>query len=504
MIDNWPILSIVTFLPLAGVLFLLLIKGDEKALAQNSRFVAMWVSGFTFLVSLPLLIGFDSSVTGYQFEEKAVWLAGTGIGYHMGVDGISMPFVLLSTLLTPLAILASWRAITHRVREYMIAFLVQETMMVGMFVSLDMLMFYLFFEAVLIPMFLIIGIWGGPRRVYAAFKFFLYTLLGSVLMLVCMLAMYIDAGTTDIPALTAHEFAESMQTWLFLGFLASFAVKVPMWPVHTWLPDAHVEAPTAGSMILAGVLLKMGGYGFLRFSLPMFPIASDFFAPFVFVLSAIAIIYTSLVAFAQEDMKKLIAYSSVAHMGFVTMGIFAGTEQSVQGAVFQMLSHGWISGALFLCVGVVYDRMHSREIAAYGGLVNRMPIYAAVFLLFTMANVGLPGTSGFVGEFLTILGAFQVSTWTALFAASGVIFSAVYALSLYRRVSLGRIEHEGLEQISDMNRREIFIIAPLIVATILFGVWPMPILDVTASSVDALVSNYQEALAAHYSGLSGY
>ena len=342
MIDNWPILSIVTFLPLAGVLFLLLIKGDEKALAQNSRFVAMWVSGFTFFVSLPLLIGFDSSVTGYQFEEKAVWLAGTGIGYHMGVDGISMPFVLLSTFLTPLSILASWRAITHRVREYMIAFLVLETMMIGMFVSLDMLMFYLFFEAVLIPMFLIIGIWGGPRRVYAAFKFFLYTLLGSVLMLVCMLAMYIDAGTTDIPALTAHQFAEPMQTWLFLGFLASFAVKVPMWPVHTWLPDAHVEAPTAGSMILAGVLLKMGGYGFLRFSLPMFPLASEFFAPLIFTLSIIAVIYTSLVALAQSDMKKMIAYSSVAHMGFVTIGIFTMTEQGIAGAMFQMISHGLV------------------------------------------------------------------------------------------------------------------------------------------------------------------
>ena len=373
MLDKWPILSIVTFLPLAGVLFLLMIKGDEKALAQNSRFVAMWVSGFTFLVSLLLLIGFDSGVTGYQFEEKAVWLAGTGIGYHMGVDGISMPFVLLSTLLTPLSILASWRAITHRVREYMIAFLVLETMMVGMFVSLDMLMFYLFFEAVLIPMFLIIGVWGGPRRVYAAFKFFLYTLLGSVLMLVCMLVMYVDAGTTDIPALTAHEFAGSMQTWLFLGFLASFAVKVPMWPVHTWLPDAHVEAPTAGSMILAGVLLKMGGYGFLRFSLPMFPLASEFFAPLIFTLSIIAVIYTSLVALAQSDMKKMIAYSSVAHMGFVTIGIFTMTEQGVAGAMFQMISHGLVSAALCCSVGVVYDRLRTRDISAYGGVATVMP-----------------------------------------------------------------------------------------------------------------------------------
>src|SRR6056300_811461 len=504
METTWPVLTVLTFLPLVGVVFLLLIRGDEEVVVRNSRNVALWVSGFTLLLALALLWNFDPSYNGYQFVDRGDWLSDEGIGYMMGVDGISMPFVVLSAFLTPLAILASWHSVKHRVREYMMAFLVLETLMIGTFSALDLVVFYLFFEAVLIPMFIIIGIWGGARRVYSAFKFFLYTLAGSVLMLVAILAMYNMAGTTNIPQLANFAFDPSVQFWLFLAFFASFAVKMPMWPVHTWLPDAHVEAPTAGSMILAGVLLKMGGYGFIRFSLPMFPLASEFFAPLIFALSIIAIIYTSLVALAQTDMKKLIAYSSVAHMGFVTMGIFAGTEQSVQGAVFQMLSHGWISGALFLCVGVVYDRMHSREIAAYGGLVNRMPIYAAVFLLFTMANVGLPGTSGFVGEFLTILGAFQVSTWTALFAASGVIFSAVYALSLYRRVSLGRIEHEGLEQISDMNRREIFIIAPLIVATILFGVWPMPILDVTASSVDALVSNYQEALAAHYSGLSGY
>ena len=483
MIDNWPILSIVTFLPLAGVLFLLLIKGDEKALAQNSRFVAMWVSGFTFLVSLPLLIGFDSSVTGYQFEEKAVWLAGTGIGYHMGVDGISMPFVLLSTLLTPLAILASWRAITHRVREYMIAFLVLETMMVGMFVSLDMLMFYLFFEAVLIPMFLIIGIWGGPRRVYAAFKFFLYTLLGSVLMLVCMLAMYIDAGTTDIPALTAHQFAESMQTWLFLGFLASFAVKVPMWPVHTWLPDAHVEAPTAGSMILAGVLLKMGGYGFLRFSLPMFPLASEFFAPLIFTLSIIAVIYTSLVALAQSDMKKMIAYSSVAHMGFVTIGIFTMTEQGIAGAMFQMISHGLVSAALFFCVGVVYDRLHTREISAYGGVATVMPRYAVFFMFMMLASVGLPGTSGFVGEMLVLVGAWHASSWVAFFTATGLVLGATYMLWLYRRVMFGAIVNEQVKAMEPMQMREFSIFLPLTFLVLLFGVYPMALLDVMAVSI---------------------
>ena len=487
MIDNWPILSIVTFLPLAGVLFLLLIKGDEKALAQNSRFVAMWVSGFTFLVSLTLLIGFDSSVTGYQFEEKAVWLAGTGIGYHMGVDGISMPFVLLSTLLTPLSILASWRAITHRVREYMIAFLVLETMMVGMFVSLDMLMFYLFFEAVLIPMFLIIGIWGGARRVYAAFKFFLYTLLGSVLMLVCMLAMYIDAGTTDIPALTAHQFAESTQTWLFLGFLASFAVKVPMWPVHTWLPDAHVEAPTAGSMILAGVLLKMGGYGFLRFSLPMFPLASEFFAPLIFTLSIIAVIYTSLVALAQSDMKKMIAYSSVAHMAFVTIGIFTMTEQGIAGAMFQMISHGLVSAALFFCVGVVYDRLHTREISAYGGVAAVMPRYAVFFMFMMLASVGLPGTSGFVGEMLVLVGAWHASSWVAFFTATGLVLGATYMLWLYRRVMFGAIVNDQVKAMEPMQMREFLIFLPLTFLVLLFGVYPMVLLDVMAVSIQFLL-----------------
>ena len=499
MID-WPLLSTLTFLPLLGALFILLVRGDEETVAANSRAVALWTTVVTLLLSIFMVTRFDGSEAGYQFVERAQWLA-PGIDYAMGVDGISVLFVLLTAALMPICILASWVSIKTRVREYMLAFLVLETLMIGVFCSMDIILFYLFFEAGLIPMFLIIGIWGGARRIYASFKFFLYTLIGSVLMLLAILYMYWQAGTTFIPDLAALGFEADVQTWLWLAFFASFAVKMPMWPVHTWLPDAHVEAPTAGSVILAGVLLKMGGYGFLRFSLPMFPIASDFFSPMVLALSAIAIVYTSLVAFAQEDMKKLIAYSSVAHMGFVTMGIFSATMQGVQGAVFQMLSHGWISGALFLCVGVVYDRMHTRDIAAYGGLANRMPIFATVFLLFTMANVGLPGTSGFVGEFLTIIGTFQVSTWTALFAASGVIFSAVYALSLYRRVSFGRIEHEGLQQIGDMDRREIFIIAPLVLATLVFGFWPMPILELTAPSVEALVAGYQEAVANHYSGL---
>ncbi|MBL70530.1 MAG: NADH-quinone oxidoreductase subunit M [Rhodobiaceae bacterium] len=496
---DWPLLSTITFLPLLGALFILLVRGDEETIAANSRAVALWTSVVTLVLSLFMISRFDGSSADFQFVERASWLL-PGIDYAMGVDGISVLFVLLTTALMPLCILASWHAIQNRVREYMLAFLVLETLMIGVFCAMDIILFYLFFEGGLIPMFLIIGVWGGARRIYASFKFFLYTLIGSVLMLLAILYMYWQTGTTFIPDLMSHGFDASVQTWLWLAFFASFAVKMPMWPVHTWLPDAHVEAPTAGSVILAGVLLKMGGYGFLRFSLPMFPIACDFFVPMVFAMSAIAIVYTSLVAFAQEDMKKLIAYSSVAHMGFVTMGIFAATTQGVQGAVFQMLSHGWISGALFLCVGVVYDRMHTREIAAYGGLANRMPVYASLFMLFTMANVGLPGTSGFVGEFLTILGAFQVSTWTAMFAASGVILSAVYALSLYRRVAFGQIEHEGLQQIADMDRREIFIIAPLAAATIMFGFWPMPILELTAPSIDALVAAYQEALAVHYGG----
>ncbi|MDQ0327328.1 NADH-quinone oxidoreductase subunit M [Rhodopseudomonas julia] len=490
---NWPILSTITFLPLvgAGIIFFF-IHGDEEVHRRNIRHVALGVTVVTFLVSLLLWIGFDPANPGFQFVENADWLGGF-MSYRMGVDGISMLFVILTTFLMPLCILASWESVQSRVKEYMIAFLVLETLMIGVFCALDLVLFYVFFEGGLIPMFLIIGVWGGPRRVYSAFKFFLYTLLGSVLMLLALMAMYWDAGTTSIPELLDHQFPASMQFWLWLAFFASFAVKMPMWPVHTWLPDAHVEAPTAGSVILAGILLKMGGYGFLRFSLPMFPLASAEFAPFVYTLSVIAIIYTSLVALAQEDMKKLIAYSSVAHMGFVTMGIFTVTAQGVQGGIFQMLSHGLVSGALFLCVGVIYDRLHTRKIDAYGGLVNRMPWYAFAFLLFTMANIGLPGTSGFVGEFLTMLGAFRVNTWVALFAASGVIFSACYALWLYRRVALGQLEKESLKAMLDLSRREKLILVPLMLLVLFFGVYPQPVMTVTAASVDNLVAQVEAA-----------
>jgi NADH-quinone oxidoreductase subunit M len=426
--------------------------------------------------------------------ESHAWLTQT-IRFKLGVDGFSMPLILLTTFLMPFCILASWESIGHRVKEYFVAFLVLETTMIGVFSALDLVLFYLFFEAGLIPMFLIIGIWGGKRRIYASFKFFLYTLLGSVLMLLAIMAMYWQAGTTDIPTLLAHKFPANLQTWLWLAFFASFAVKMPMWPVHTWLPDAHVEAPTAGSVILAGVLLKMGGYGFIRVSLPMFPDASIYFAPLVFALSIVAIIYTSLVALMQEDMKKLIAYSSVAHMGFVTMGLFSLNPQGIQGAMFTMISHGLISGALFLCVGVVYDRMHTREIRAYGGLVNRMPLYAVVFLILTMANVALPGTSGFVGEFLTLMGAFRANTWVAFLAATGVILSAAYALWLYRRVVYGPLEKPALQAITDLNRREIVTFAPLVLLIIYYGVQPGPILDAFAAPTDALMKGYEAALA---------
>jgi len=485
---DWPILSTVTFLPLVGAFLILLIRDEGTAARRNIRNVALLTTVFTFVLSLFIWAGFDTSYAGFQMVEKAGWLGG-GISYHMGVDGISMLFVILTTFLMPLCILASWESIEHRVKEYMIAFLVLETLMIGVFCALDLVLFYVFFEAGLIPMFIIIGVWGGKRRVYASFKFFLYTLLGSVLMLLAIMAMYWQAGTTDIPTLLAHDFPAGMQTWLWLAFFASFAVKMPMWPVHTWLPDAHVEAPTAGSVILAGILLKMGGYGFLRFSLPMFPDASLYFQPFVFTLSVVAIVYTSLVALMQEDMKKLIAYSSVAHMGYVTMGIFALNVEGIQGGIFQMLSHGLVSGALFLCVGVVYDRMHTREIDAYGGLVNNMPKYAVAFLIFTMANVGLPGTSGFVGEFLTLLGTFRVNTWVAVFAATGVILSAAYALWLYRRVVFGALTKESLKGLLDLSSREKAIIYPLVFFVILFGVYPGPVFDVTTASVNALVNN---------------
>jgi NADH-quinone oxidoreductase subunit M len=484
---GWPILSILTFLPIIGALFVLAIRGDDEVAVGNMRWVALWTTLITFFIALMLWGTFDPAVAGFQFEERHDWIGGL-MSYHLGVDGISILFVVLTAFLMPICILASWR-IEARVKEYMIAFLALETLMIGVFCSLDLVVFYLFFEGGLIPMFLIIGVWGGPRRVYATFKFFLFTLLGSVLMLLAIMAMYWHAGTTDIADILASPtFPPELQTWLWLAFFASFAVKLPMWPVHTWLPDAHVEAPTAGSVILAAILLKMGGYGFLRFSLPMFPSASEMFAPLVFVLSVVAIIYTSLVALRQEDMKKLIAYSSVAHMGFVTIGIFTLTRQGIDGALFQMISHGLVSAALFLCVGVVYDRMHSRLITAYGGLVHRMPAYAAVFMVFTLANVGLPGTSGFVGEFLTLLAAFQVNTWLAFFAATGVVLSAGYALWLYRRVIFGIIEKESLKAMADLSRREATMLFPLVILVIFFGFYPAPILDVFGVSVDNLVN----------------
>ena len=483
------LLSVVTFLPLAGAVLIAFLNDDAKG---NARWIALWTTLITFFVSLLIWWHFDKSMAGFQFVEEYSWLG--PLKYKMGVDGISMLFVILTTFLMPITILASWESVEHRVKEYMIAFLVLETLMIGVFCALDMVLFYLFFEAGLIPMFLIIGVWGGKRRVYASFKFFLYTLLGSVLMLLAMMTMYWHAGTTDIPALLNTKFPADMQWWLWLAFFASFAVKMPMWPVHTWLPDAHVEAPTGGSVILAAILLKMGGYGFLRFSLPMFPLASEQLAPLVFTLSIVAIIYTSLVALVQEDIKKLIAYSSVAHMGFVTMGIFTASQQGVDGAIFQMLSHGIVSAALFLCVGVVYDRMHTREIAAYGGLVERMPKYALAFMVFTMANVGLPGTSGFVGEFLTLLAAFKANSWVAIFATTGVVLSAAYALYLYRRVIFGALEKPSLKGLLDLSPREIAILAPLVLLTIFYGVYPAPVLDVTATSVKNLVQNYEAAV----------
>ena len=484
-----PILSLVTFFPLAGALFIACLNREA---AGNARWAALWVTLLTFAASVLIWINFDTGNAGFQFVETRNWLG--AIKYKMGVDGISMLFVILTTFLMPICILASWESIDTRVREYMIAFLVLESLMIGVFCALDLVLFYLFFEAGLIPMFVIIGVWGGKRRVYASFKFFLYTLLGSVLMLLAMMAMVNFAGTTDIPTLLTTKFPPEMQRWLWLAFFASFAVKMPMWPLHTWLPDAHVEAPTGGSVILAAILLKMGGYGFLRFSLPMFPDASHYFAPLVFTMSVIAIIYTSLVALVQEDVKKLIAYSSVAHMGYVTLGIFTFTTQGIDGAIFQMLSHGIVSAALFLCVGVVYDRMHTREISAYGGLAERMPVYALCFMVFTMANVGLPGTSGFVGEFLTLLGAFKVNTNVAAAATLGVILSAAYALWLYRRMIFGALEKANLKTILDLSPREIAILAPLVLLTIFFGVYPAALLDVTALSVKKLVQNYEMAI----------
>ena len=508
---DYFLLSIVTFIPAISALILLLVaRGNDHAAALVAKRFALFATSVTFFVSLFIVVQFDPENTSFQMVEETDWIM--GFKYKLGVDGISILFVMLTTFMMPLVIWASW-GVEARVKEYMISFLLLETLMLGVFMALDLVLFYLFFEAGLIPMFLIIGIWGGANRVYASFKFFLYTLLGSVLMLIAMVVMYADSGTTDIQALMSHQFSYNnfglfgfqifggTQTLLFLAFFASFAVKMPMWPVHTWLPDAHVQAPTAGSVVLAAILLKMGGYGFLRFSLPMFPVGSYIMTDLVLWLSVIAIVYTSLVALVQSDMKKLIAYSSVAHMGYVTIGIFAANQQGIDGAIFQMLSHGFISGALFLCVGVIYDRMHTREIDAYGGLVNRMPAYALIFMFFTMANVGLPGTSGFVGEFLTLVGIFKVNTWIALLATSGVVLSAAYALWLYRRVMMGDLIKEALRTIQDMSLRERAVFAPLIGMTLLLGVYPVLVLDLIGPSVQTLVENYNSALS--IAGING-
>ena len=498
------LLSIVTFSPLvAAVMLLLVARGNDEAANLVAKRFALFTTSAVFLISLFVLAQFDPSNTDFQMVEEGEWIM--GLKYKVGVDGISILFVVLTTFIMPLAIAASW-GVTKRVKEYMIAFLVLETFILGVFMSLDVVLFYLFFEAGLIPMFLIIGIWGGVDRIYASFKFFLYTFLGSVLMLVALVAMYLESGSSDIPTLMKYNFNYAdirimgfqviggMQTLLFLAFFASFAVKLPMWPVHTWLPDAHVQAPTAGSVVLAAILLKMGGYGFLRFSLPMFPVGSHLMSDFVLWLSVIAIVYTSLVALAQEDMKKLIAYSSVAHMGYVTMGIFSMNQQGVDGAIFQMISHGFVSGALFICVGVIYDRMHTREISAYGGLVNRMPAYALIFMIFTMANLGLPGTSGFVGELLTLVGVFQVNTWIALCAAAGMVLSAAYGLRLYRRVVMGDLIKESLRAIKDTNLRERMVFAPLIIMTLVLGVYPGLVINIIGPSVGALISDFESAL----------
>ena len=493
---GFPLLSLLTWLPLVGGLFIMTVRGDDAVVASNARWAALWTSLVVFLLSLVLWARFDTSNPGFQFQESLSWLPEFGVGYRMGVDGISVLFILLSTALVPICILASWEAITTRVREYMLAFLVLETMMVGMFAAQDFIIFYMFFEGVLIPMFLIIGVWGGPRRVYASFKFFLYTLAGSILMLLALLAVWYHAGTTDLAVLMTTPFPPRMQVWLFLAFFASFAVNVPMWPVHTWLPDAHVEAPTAGSVILAGVLLKMGAYGFLRFSVPMLPEASQQFAPLMFALGVVAVIYTSLVALAQTDMKKLIAYSSVAHMGVVVIGIFTFNAQGIQGALFQMLSHGIVSAALFLCVGVIYDRIHTRDIARYGGLAGRMPAYALIFMVFTMASVGLPGTAGFVGEFLVLVGAFKVSLYLAYLGSFGMILGAVYALYLFRRVVFGTITRDDLRGILDLTPREIAIFTPLIFLTLWMGIYPSSFTQFFDATVHAMVEDHVASIAA--------
>ena len=483
-----PILTLTTFLPLIGIFFLMFIKGEESFVNKTSGYVALLTSGIVFLSSIFILANFNYSNPDFQFVEQQDWIFNF-VNYKVGVDGISLSFTLLTTFITPICILATINSVKIRLREFLIALLLMETMMIGVFCSLDLFIFYLFFEAGLIPMFLIIGIWGGERRVYSAFKFFLYTLFGSVFMLISIIYIYFDAGTLDVEKLLNIQINKDYQKYLWLGFFASFAVKTPMWPVHTWLPDAHVEAPTSGSVILAAILLKMAGYGFIRFSLGLFPDASIYFGPLVFTLSIIAIIYTSLVALVQKDMKKLIAYSSVAHMGFVTIGIFVFNQEGIEGSIFQMISHGIISSALFLCVGVIYDRMHTRQISEYGGVVNVMPKYAVMFMVFTLGSLGLPGTSGFVGEILVLIGSFKYNYWIAFFAASGVILSACYSLWLYRRVVFGKILNSKVQNLVDLTKTEYLILTPLLIMTIVLGFYPALVLDLISPSVEKISSN---------------
>ena len=485
--NELPILSILILLPIVGIFFMTLIRNNNDQSSNNLKHTALWISFLNFLISLYLLFAFNQQDAGFQFEERYFWIE-NGISYHLGVDGISILFIVLTTMLVPICILASYDSIKFSVKEYLIAFLALETFMIGVFCSLDLVLFYLFFEGGLIPMFLIIGIWGGERRVYSTFKFFLYTLAGSVFMLLAIIYIFITAGTTDVSYLLDYNFTRNEQIVLWLAFFASFMVKIPMWPFHTWLPDAHVEAPTAGSVILAGVLLKMAGYGFIRFSIGFFPEASELFAPLIFTLSIVAIIVTSLIALVQEDMKKLIAYSSVAHMGFVTLGIFTFTVQGIEGSIIQMISHGIVSAALFLCVGVVYDRLHTREISRYGGLVSKMPMYAFTFMIFILASLGLPGTSGFVGEFLVLLSIFSINTYFAVFATTGVVLAATYSLWLYRRMIFGALIKDDLSEMLDLTRREIIIFVPLITLTIFIGIYPKPVIDIIGPSAKKIVN----------------
>ena len=488
-----PILSILIFIPVVGIFFMLLIRNNDDQSSQNLKHTALWIAFLNFIISLSLLFSFDLNNPDFQFVEKYAWIE-SGISYHLGIDGVSILFVILTTMLVPICILASYESIKFSVKEYLISFLALETFMIGVFCSLDLVLFYLFFEGGLIPMFLIIGIWGGERRVYSTFKFFLYTLAGSVFMLLAIIYIFISTGTTDVETLLMYNFTKNEQLILWIAFFTSFMVKIPMWPFHTWLPDAHVEAPTAGSVILAGVLLKMAGYGFIRFSIGFFPDASEFFAPFIFSLSVIAIIVTSLIALVQEDMKKLIAYSSVAHMGFVTLGIFTFTVQGIEGGIIQMISHGIVSAALFLCVGVVYDRLHTREIARYGGLVSKMPFYSFSFMIFILASLGLPGTSGFVGEFLVLLSIFSINTYFAIFATTGVVLAATYSLWLYRRIIFGALIKDDLSEMFDLTRREIIIFLPLIILTIFIGLYPKPIINIIEPSTEKIVNQIKMKL----------